>query len=99
MFDSSKTKMIYFLAKSLDFIGLDTFYVPGGGKWKDRVFEVKDEECVACNLCVSTCPVEDCITMEQVYPGQRDIRTGRVVPEVHGDWTTHPNNPSKVAAE
>ena len=36
--------------------------------------------------------------MEQVYPGQRDIRTGRVVPEVHGDWTTS-NNPSKVAAE
>ncbi|MEM7615135.1 MAG: NAD-dependent dihydropyrimidine dehydrogenase subunit PreA, partial [Pseudomonadota bacterium] len=27
-----------------------------------RIFEVIDEECVACNLCVNVCPVEDCIT-------------------------------------
>ena len=36
-----------------------------------RVFEVKDDECVACNLCVNVCPVEDCITMERAArPGR-----------------------------
>jgi dihydropyrimidine dehydrogenase (NAD+) subunit PreA len=64
-----------------------------------RVFEVKDDECVACNLCVNVCPVEDCITMERVAPGQVDLRTGRVVPAEFGDWTTHPNNPMAKAAE
>ncbi|MBM3521228.1 MAG: NAD-dependent dihydropyrimidine dehydrogenase subunit PreA, partial [Alphaproteobacteria bacterium] len=28
-----------------------------------RHFEVMDNECVACNLCVEVCPVESCITM------------------------------------
>ena len=28
-----------------------------------RVFEVKDDECVACNLCVNVCPV--CSTFRQ----------------------------------
>ncbi|MBT6437801.1 MAG: NAD-dependent dihydropyrimidine dehydrogenase subunit PreA, partial [Rhodobacteraceae bacterium] len=32
----------------------------------ERVFEVINEECVACNLCVDVCPVENCITMEQM---------------------------------
>ena len=27
------------------------------------------KECVACNLCVDVCPVEDCITMEELQPG------------------------------
>ena len=63
-----------------------------------RVFEVKDDECVACNLCVNVCPVEDCITMERVTPGQVDLRTGRVVPAEFGDWTTHPNNPMAAKA-
>ena len=35
-----------------------------------RVFEVKDDECVACNLCVDVCPVEDCITMERLPPAR-----------------------------
>ena len=64
----------------------------------DRVFEVQDDECVACNLCVNVCPVEDCITMEQLAPGMVDARTGKVVEAAHGDWTTHPNTPA-VAAE
>ena len=64
-----------------------------------RVFEVKDDECVACNLCVNVCPVEDCITMERVAPGSVDARTGKVVPAEHGDWTAHPNNPMARAAE
>ena len=44
-----------------------------------RVFEVKDDECVACNLCVDVCPVEDCITMVALEPGEVDARTGKVV--------------------
>lgn len=63
-----------------------------------RVFEVKDEDCVACNLCVNVCPVEGCITMERIAPGQVDARTGRVVPAGFGDWTTHPNNPMAAKA-
>ena len=65
----------------------------------DRVFTVKDEECVACNLCVNVCPVENCITMERLPAGSVDPRTGRVVVDTHGDWTTHPNNPMAKAAE
>ena len=63
-----------------------------------RVFEVIDEECVACNLCVITCPVEDCITMESLPVGAVDTRTGKVV-ERYANWTTHPNNPSAGSAE
>ncbi|KPQ06370.1 MAG: dihydropyrimidine dehydrogenase (NAD+) subunit PreA [Rhodobacteraceae bacterium HLUCCA12] len=65
----------------------------------ERVFTVKDDECVACNLCVNVCPVEDCITMERVEPGKLDERTGEVVPDEYGNWTTHPNNPMAKAAE
>lgn len=64
-----------------------------------RVFEVIDEECVACNLCVNVCPVEDCITMVQMEPGTVDPRTGKVVEETYANWTTHPNNPASQAAE
>ena len=62
-----------------------------------RVFEVIDAECVACNLCVITCPVEDCITMESLPVGATDPCTGKVV-EGYANWTTHPNNP-EVGAE
>ena len=64
-----------------------------------RVFEVIDEECVACNLCVNVCPVENCITMEELEPGTVDARTGKVVEAEYANWTTHPNNPSSQAAE
>ncbi|MEE4121369.1 MAG: NAD-dependent dihydropyrimidine dehydrogenase subunit PreA [Paracoccaceae bacterium] len=64
----------------------------------DRVFTVIDAECVACNLCVDVCPVEDCITMERLAAGAVDPRTGQVVPAEHGDWTTHPNNPGALKA-
>jgi len=66
---------------------------------EDRVFEVIDAECVACNLCVNVCPVEGCITMEQLAPGTVDERTGQVVQEDYANWTTHPNNPGRCAAE
>jgi dihydropyrimidine dehydrogenase (NAD+) subunit PreA len=48
---------------------------------------------------VDVCPVEDCITMERLPAGTVDPRTGKVVSDVHADWTTHPNNPGAVAAE
>ena len=65
---------------------------------EDRVFEVIDEECVACNLCVDVCPVENCITMEELQPGAVDKRTGKVVEADYANWTTHPNNPGAVKA-
>ncbi len=65
----------------------------------DRVFSVKDDECVACNLCVNVCPVENCITMEQLPVGAIDERTGKVVEADYANWTTHPNNPAAKAAE
>ncbi|MEX0370803.1 MAG: NAD-dependent dihydropyrimidine dehydrogenase subunit PreA [Tateyamaria sp.] len=65
----------------------------------DRVFEVIDAECVACNLCVNVCPVEDCITMEPMAAGVTDPRTGKVVEPDYANWTTHPNNPAATAAE
>ena len=66
---------------------------------EDRTFSVIDEECVACNLCVNVCPVEGCITMEQMPNGATDPRTGKVVDDTYANWTTHPNNPSAQAAE
>ncbi len=62
-----------------------------------RRFEVIDEECVGCNLCVSVCPVVDCITMERLTGGV-DTRTGRPIDDRRADWTTHPNNPMRRPA-
>ncbi|WP_417433440.1 NAD-dependent dihydropyrimidine dehydrogenase subunit PreA [Kiloniella sp.] len=62
-----------------------------------RKFEVIDEECVGCNLCVSVCPVEDCITMEQMTEGS-DPRTNKPIDHDYANWTTHPNNPSAAKA-
>ena len=59
-----------------------------------RHFEVIDAECVGCNLCVSVCPVESCITMRPMTGGV-DPRTGRAITNVKADWTTHPNNPGR----
>ncbi len=64
-----------------------------------RVFEVIDAECVACNLCVNVCPVEGCIDMVPMKPGEVDPRTGRTVSAEYANWTTHPNNPMSQAAE
>ncbi|MBI3367210.1 MAG: NAD-dependent dihydropyrimidine dehydrogenase subunit PreA [Burkholderiales bacterium] len=60
-----------------------------------RHFEVKDDECVGCNLCVTVCPVPECITLRTLAPGETDARTGQVVPLAAADWTTHPNNPMR----
>ncbi len=64
----------------------------------ERKYEVIDEECVACNLCVNVCPVDGCITMERLEPGSVDARTGQAVAAEHGDWTTHPNNVACAAS-
>ncbi|MGH6626465.1 MAG: NAD-dependent dihydropyrimidine dehydrogenase subunit PreA [Burkholderiaceae bacterium] len=63
-----------------------------------RFFEVKEEECVGCNLCVSICPVPGTITMRSLKPGETDRRTGKTVTGEYANWTTHPNNPMRVAA-
>ena len=66
----------------------------------ERVFEVMDDECVACNLCVNVCPVENCITMERMPAGTLDPRTGATVSDDYANWTAHPNNPAaRPAAE
>ncbi len=61
-----------------------------------RHFEVNEAECVGCNLCVSVCPVPECITMYPLAPGAIDPRTGQSVPATYANWTTHPNNPARV---
>jgi len=63
-----------------------------------RHFEVKEEDCVGCNLCVSVCPVDDCITLRDLAPGEIDLRTGKPVSAEPLNWTAHPNNPMRVAA-
>jgi dihydropyrimidine dehydrogenase (NAD+) subunit PreA len=64
-----------------------------------RHFEVMDDECVACNLCVEVCPVPNCISMVQQTSGV-DARTGKAIDDTYANWTTHPNNPmARKAAE
>ncbi|MGR3289832.1 MAG: NAD-dependent dihydropyrimidine dehydrogenase subunit PreA [Paracoccaceae bacterium] len=62
----------------------------------DRVFVVKDDECVGCNLCLNVCPVDGCITLDPLAPGALDERTGKIVSSEYANWTTHPNNPVAV---
>ena len=62
-----------------------------------RHFEVKDDECVGCNLCVTVCPVPDCITLRTLAPGEVDARTGATVQAEPANWTQHPNNPMRQA--
>ena len=64
-----------------------------------RYFEVQEEECVGCNLCVSICPVPACITMRPLAPGEIDTRTGQQVSGQFANWTTHPNNPMREAVK
>ncbi|MDH3587819.1 MAG: 4Fe-4S binding protein, partial [Gammaproteobacteria bacterium] len=63
----------------------------------ERHFEVIDAECVGCNLCVSVCPVENCISMRPMTGGT-DPRTGQPITAEKADWTTHPNNPMRKDA-
>ena len=61
-----------------------------------RHFEVKDDECVGCNLCVTVCPVPECITLRTLAPGEMDVRTGQAVKSEAMNWTAHPNNPMRT---
>jgi dihydropyrimidine dehydrogenase (NAD+) subunit PreA len=63
-----------------------------------RHFEVIEAECVGCNLCVTVCPVPECITLRELLPGEIDQRTQKITSATHADWTTHPNNPSRAVA-
>ena len=63
-----------------------------------RHFEVMEDECVGCNLCVLVCPVPECISLRSLEPGEVDLRTGKVVESTVMNWTAHPNNPQRVAA-
>jgi dihydropyrimidine dehydrogenase (NAD+) subunit PreA len=44
-----------------------------------RHFEINESECVGCNLCVTICPVPECITLRTLAPGEVDQRTGKPV--------------------
>jgi dihydropyrimidine dehydrogenase (NAD+) subunit PreA len=72
---------------------------PGHHRMKDgkRHFEVKEDECVGCNLCTVVCPVPECITLRDLAPGEKDLRTGLVVSDKYANWTTHTNNPIRTA--
>lgn len=62
-----------------------------------RHYEVMDEECVGCNLCVTVCPVENCLSLEQMTAGV-DPRTDEAINPNYANWTAHPNNPDRVDA-
>jgi dihydropyrimidine dehydrogenase (NAD+) subunit PreA len=49
---------------------LDAAAAANGGTPAKRIPKVDEEECVGCNLCWLVCPVEKCITMEQVDTGR-----------------------------
>ena len=53
-----------------------------------RRYSVIDEECVGCNLCMHVCPVPNCISMVPVDTGKPYL-----------NWTQHPQNPMRKAAE
>jgi dihydropyrimidine dehydrogenase (NAD+) subunit PreA len=44
--------------------------LPGAGGGGVNVFTVKDDSCVGCNMCSLVCPVEGCITMQEVDTGK-----------------------------
>jgi dihydropyrimidine dehydrogenase (NAD+) subunit PreA len=54
---------------------------------------------VGCNLCVTVCPVPECITLRPLAPGELDRRTQRPVSAQPLNWTAHPNNPMRKTAE
>ena len=63
-----------------------------------RHFEVKEADCVGCNLCVTVCPVPECIVLRELAPGEIDARTGLPALAEPADWTQHPNNPMRQPA-
>jgi dihydropyrimidine dehydrogenase (NAD+) subunit PreA len=49
---------------------LDSLQAANGHTPPERIPRVDEAECVGCNLCWLVCPVEGCITMEQVETGK-----------------------------
>ena len=66
------------------------------GKNGKRHFEVKEENCVGCNLCVSICPVPNTIIMRALQPGEIDRRTGVGARGDYANWSMHSNNPTRA---
>jgi dihydropyrimidine dehydrogenase (NAD+) subunit PreA len=48
---------------------LDSVQASNGNTPPERIPRVDEVECVGCNLCWLVCPVEGCITMEQISTG------------------------------
>ena len=44
--------------------------IPGAGGDVINLFTINQETCVGCNMCSLVCPVENCITMQEVDTGQ-----------------------------
>jgi dihydropyrimidine dehydrogenase (NAD+) subunit PreA len=45
-------------------------YQRTNGTPRERIPRIDEDECVGCNLCALVCPVEGCITMDEVLTGQ-----------------------------
>jgi dihydropyrimidine dehydrogenase (NAD+) subunit PreA len=43
--------------------------IPGAGGDVINLFSIKEDTCVGCNMCSLVCPVENCITMQEVDTG------------------------------
>lgn len=52
------------------------------GEEFERMYPVvREEDCVGCDLCSQVCPVDDCITMEEVETGRPHITWNKLVAE------------------
>jgi dihydropyrimidine dehydrogenase (NAD+) subunit PreA len=47
--------------------------IPGAGGDAVNVFSIKKDTCVGCNMCSLVCPVDGCISMEEVDTGQAPL--------------------------
>ncbi|MBR42026.1 MAG: dihydropyrimidine dehydrogenase subunit B, partial [Acidiferrobacter sp.] len=55
--------------------------------------EARESRAYGYNLCVTVCPVENCLTLRRLE-NEVDVRTGQMVsPAEKLQWTRHPNNP------
>ena len=57
----------------------------------DRVVEIIDQACVGCNLCSEVCPVQGCITMEEITSGRPPV-TWKELMDGRGDLAPRPEH-------